>query len=274
MTLIPWLTATTNLGLPVMLAAMGGLVCEKSGTAALFLEGTMLTASFIAVRAGGGVKGLACGLAAGVLITGTHYLLVHRAKVKDVISGVGLNMLALSATSFYERISPSAESVQTLSTQTGALIAATCIAALVTGYKSTKIRVQLEMTGESALQAQIFGINISRVRLISHLVAGGLAGLGGALLPLMGIGTFVGNMTNGRGYLALAAIVFGRWDLGMVIAASLGFAALDALQLVAAAQGIKVDADVLAMLPYVAGLAALIVRTKRNTAPAELSKAG
>jgi simple sugar transport system permease protein len=129
------------------------------------------------------------------------------------------------------------------------------------------------MTGESALQAQIFGINTSRVRLISHLLAGCLAGMGGALLPLMGIGTFVENMTNGRGYLALAAIVFGRWDLGMVIAASLGFAALDALQLVAAAQGIKVDADVLAMLPYVAGLAALIVRTKRNTAPAELSKA-
>jgi simple sugar transport system permease protein len=90
----------------------------------------------------------------------------------------------------------------------------------------------------------------------------------------MGIGTFVENMTNGRGYLALAAIVFGRWDLGMVIAASLGFAALDALQLVAAAQGIKVDADVLAMLPYVAGLVALIVRTKRYTTPAELSKAG
>ena len=274
MTLLPWLTATTNLGLPVMLAATGGLVCEKSGTAALFLEGTMLTASFIAIRAGGGLTGLVCGLVAGVLVTSTHYLLVHRAKVKDVIAGVGLNMLALSVTSFYERISPSAESVQTLSTQTGALIAITCVAALVTCHNTTKIRVQLEMTGESALQAQIFGINISRVRLISHLVAGGLAGLGGALLPLMGIGTFVENMTNGRGYLALAAIVFGRWDLRLVIAASLGFAALDALQLVAAAQGIKVDADVLAMLPYVAGLAALIVRTKRDTAPAELSKAG
>lgn len=274
MTLLPWLTATTNLGLPVMLAATGGLVCEKSGTAALFLEGTMLTASFIAIRAGGGFTGLVCGLAAGVLVTGTHYLLVHRANVKDVIAGVGLNMLALSATSFYERISPSAESVQTLSTQTGALIAVSCVAALVTCHNMTKIRVQLEMTGESALQAQIFGINISRVRLISHLVSGGFAGVGGALLPLMGIGTFVENITNGRGYLALAAIVFGRWDLKLVIAASLGFAALDALQLVAAAQGMKVDADLLAMLPYVAGLAALVVRTRQNAAPAELSKSG
>lgn len=274
MTPLPWLSATTNLGLPVMLAATGGLVCEKSGTAALFLEGTMLTSSFIAIRAGGGFIGLVCGLAAGVLVTGTHYLLVHRAKVKDVIAGVGLNMLALSATSFYERISPSAESVQTLSTQTGALIAIICVAGLVTCLSTTKLRVQLEVTGESALQAKIFGVDTDRVRLISHLVAGCFAGLGGALLPLMGIGTFVENMTNGRGYLALAAIVFGRWDLRWVIAASLGFAALDALQLVAAAQGMKVDADLLAMLPYVAGLAALVVRTRHNAAPAELSKSG
>lgn len=274
MTLLPWLTATTNLGIPVMLAAMGGLVCEKSGTAALFLEGTMLTASFIAIRAGGGFPGLICGLGAGVLVTGAHYVLVHRANVQDVIAGVGLNMLALSATSFYERISPSAESVHTLSTQTGALISVICVAGLVTCLSTTTLRVQLEMTGESALQAKIFGVDTDRVRLISHLVAGCFAGLGGALLPLMGIGTFVENMTNGRGYLALAAIVFGRWDLRWVIAASLGFAALDALQLVAAAQGIKVDADVLAMLPYLAGLAALVVRTRQNAAPAELSKTG
>ena len=77
MTLLPWLTATTNLGLPVMLAATGGLVCEKSGTAALFLEGTMLTASFIAIRAGGGITGVICGLGAGWLIIGRLHVLVH-----------------------------------------------------------------------------------------------------------------------------------------------------------------------------------------------------
>lgn len=273
MTLIPWITATINLGLPVMLAATGGLISEKSGTAALFLEGTMLTASFIAIRAGGGITGLFSGLIAGMLVTGIHYLLVHRAHVKDVIAGVGLNMLALSATSLCERLSPSPESTQTLSTQLGTVVAAACLAVLVICNKTTKIRVQLEMTGESALQAQIFGININRVRLISHLVAGGMAGLGGALLPLIGIGTFVENMTNGRGYLALAAIVFGKWNLGLVIAASVGFAALDALQLTAAAEGIKIDADILAMLPYVAGISALMMRTTRNTGPTELSKA-
>jgi simple sugar transport system permease protein len=130
------------------------------------------------------------------------------------------------------------------------------------------------MTGESTLQARIFGIDTARVQFLAHVVAGALAGLGGALLPLMGIGTFVENMTNGRGYLALAAIVFGRWQLATVIAAALGFAAIDALQLVAATQGIKVDADVLAMMPYLAGLIALILRTKRSAGPAELSKAG
>ncbi|MFM7186958.1 MAG: ABC transporter permease subunit [Armatimonadota bacterium] len=272
MTIYPWLIATTNLGLPVLLAALGGLVCEKSGTAALFLEGTMLTASFIAIRAGGGFTGLLCGLATGMLVTGIHYLLVHRANVKDVIAGVGLNMFALSVTSLCERISPSAESVPTLSTQTGTLIAASCVAAFIISYRTTNIRVQLEISGESALQAQIFGVNVSRVRMLSHLVAGGLAGLGGALLPIMGIGTFVENMTNGRGYLALAAIVFGRWEPHLVIATSIGFAGLDALQLVAAAQGVKIDADLLALLPYVAGLAALMFRTKRNSGPAELSK--
>ena len=135
-----------------------------------------------------------------------------------------------------------------------------------------RIRLRLDITGESALQAQIFGINTSRVKLLAHITAGALAGIGGALLPLMGIGTFVENMTNGRGYLALAAIVFGRWDLGAVFAASIAFAALDALQLVASTQGIKADADLLSMMPYLAGLIALIVRTKRTGGPAELSK--
>ena len=274
MTLLPWLTATTNLGLPVMLAATGGLVCEKSGTAALFLEGTMLTAAFIAIRAGGGAQGLLCGLLAGVTVTVCHYILVHRANIKDVVAGVGLNMLALSATSFFERLSPSPESVPTISTTTGTLIAGSCIAALIACFAIPRIRLGLEMTGESTLQARIFGIDTARVQFLAHVVAGALAGLGGALLPLMGIGTFVENMTNGRGYLALAAIVFGRWQLATVIAAALGFAAIDALQLVAATQGRKVDADVLAMMPYLAGLIALILRTKRSAGPAELSKSG
>ena len=274
MTLLPWLTATTNLGLPVMLAATGGLVCEKSGTAALFLEGTMLTAAFVAIRAGGGASGLFCGLLAGVIVTGCHYFLVHRANVKDVVAGVGLNMLALSGTSFLERIHQSAESVPTISTTAGTFIVAGCIATLLACFANPKIRLRLEITGESVLQAKIFGIDPTKVHFIAHLVAGALAGLGGALLPLMGIGTFVENMTNGRGYLALAAIVFGRWELGTVIAAALGFAALDALQLVAATQGIKIDANLLAMMPYMAGLIALILRTKRSAGPAELSNAG
>jgi simple sugar transport system permease protein len=272
MTLIPWLSATTNLGLPVMLAATGGLICEKAGTTALFLEGTMLTAAFIAIRTGGGVTGLICGLAAGVAVTSCHYLLVNRANVKDVIAGVGLNMLALAATSFCERIAPSAESVPTLSTTSGVLVASVCLAILIACLANPRIRLRLDITGESALQAQIFGINTSRVKLLAHITAGALAGIGGALLPLMGIGTFVENMTNGRGYLALAAIVFGRWDLGAVIAASIGFAALDALQLFASTQGIKADADLLSMMPYIAGLIALVVRTKRTGGPAELSK--
>jgi simple sugar transport system permease protein len=273
MTLVPWLTATTNLGLPILLAATGGLVCEKSGTAALFLEGTMLTSAFIAIRAGGGVTGLICGLAAGVAVTGCHYLLVHRANVKDVVAGVGLNMLAIAATSFAERIIPSAESVPTVSTTTGVMIATGCIVTLAASFATPRIRLKLDMTGESDLQARIFGIDTIRVRLLAHVAAGALAGIGGALLPLLGIGTFVENMTNGRGYLALAAIVFGRWQLATVIAASLGFAALDALQLVAATQGIEVDPDVLAMMPYLAGLFALLMRTKRTAGPAELSKA-
>lgn len=271
MTLIPWMTATTNLGLPVMLAAAGGLVCEKSGTAALFLEGTMLTAAFIAVRSGGGLPGIACGILAGTLITGFHYLLVNKANVKDVIAGVGINTLALATTSFIERMSPSAESVPTILPSLGVTIAGMSIAVLIVCNQISNIRVQLEMTGESALQARIFGLDTTRIRLIAHIVAGALTGLGGGLLPLMGIGTFVDNMTNGRGYLALAAIVFGRWNIGLVLISACGFAALDALQLVGAAQGIKTDPDLLAMLPYAAGLVALILRTKKQAGPAELS---
>jgi simple sugar transport system permease protein len=273
MTLLPWMTATVNLGLPVMLAANGGLICEKAGTAALFLEGTMLTSAFVAVRTGGGLTGLFLGVLSGCVVTGLHYILVNRLNVKDVIAGVGLNMLALAATSFYERLSPSPESVTTLSNTAGTLIGLISVFGLAMAMRNPRWRLFLELTGESERQARIFGINTSLVHLFAHLGAGIMAGLGGALLPLMGIGTFVENMTNGRGYLALAAIVFGRWQLVTVIAAALGFAALDALQLVAATQGIHADPDILALLPYTAGLIALLLRKSSNTGPAELSRA-
>lgn len=267
------MAATVSLGLPVVLAATGGLVCDKSGTAALFLEGTMLTSAFVAVRMGGGFSGLLFGALAGCIVTCIHHVLVTHHRVKDVIAGVGINMLAVAATSFCERISPSAESVFTLSLLTGIVIGVGGIVTTTILLSSAKIRLFLEMTGESAMQARILGVRTYRVRLLAHLAAGFLAGIGGGLLPLMGIGTFVENMTNGRGYLAIAAIVFGRWQLATVVAAALGFAALDALQLVAATQGIKVDADILEMLPYAAGLIALMAHKSSNAGPAELSKA-
>ena len=116
----------------------------------------MLTAAFIAIRTGGGVTGLICGLAAGVAVTSCHYLLVTRANVKDVIAGVGLNMLALAATSFFERIVPSAEIVPTLSLTPGVVFAAACVPTLIACLTTPKPRLRLDTTGDSAFTARIF----------------------------------------------------------------------------------------------------------------------
>ncbi len=130
--------------------------------------------------------------------------------------------------------------------------------------------LSISAAGERPEAAASLGIDVGRVRWLALLTCGALAGIGGGLLALAGLGFFTQDMTAGRGFIALAAVVFGRWQpVGTAIAVLL-FAIADAFQIRAQALGIAIPYQFLIMLPYVATLLALAVFQRRMRPPSAL----
>ena len=134
----------------------------------------------------------------------------------------------------------------------------------------TTTGLQLDAAGERPEAAESLGVSVPRVRWAALLACGCLAGIGGGQLALAGVGFFTQNMTAGRGFIALAAVIFGRWrPLGTAVAVLL-FAVADAVQIRAQALGIDIPSQFLVMLPYVVTLVALTGLLRRMRPPAAL----
>lgn len=272
--ILAWLGATRNLAIPIVLSSLGGLLSEKVGVAALSLEGLMLAAAFTAVRLNGGYIGLIGGTIVAVAIACLQYYLIAWLRIRDIIVCLFVNMFVLGLTNFIERVSPSMSDVATL--PTSACIIITTSLCIVTGlvFAMRKFSLPLYLVGESAVQATILGYQVRQIRFQATIGMGLMTGVGGAMLPLMSLGLFTENMTQGRGYLALAAIVFGRWKFSTTLIAALVFSSLDALQLTLSVQGVRTETDLLEMIPYVVGIIALAVRGSKEQAPKELERGG
>jgi simple sugar transport system permease protein len=137
----------------------------------------------------------------------------------------------------------------------------------------TRAGLTLRAVGESPRAAFAVGANPERVRALGVLAAGAMAGLGGAVLSLQQVGTFTDGMTGGRGYLALAAIIVGRWMPGGVVLGCLLFGAADALQLRVQGFRLPVSSYVIQMLPYLVALAVLAGLGRSSRLPAGLGTA-
>lgn len=296
-----FLAASIRIATPLALAALGGILSERSGTFAVGLEGQMLTGAFFGVIGTYLMGSVGMGLLASALGGMALALLVAVATVRfhteHMVTGIASNILALGLTSFMLRAlvgQGQAPVIRIPTLEVSAIPFLSDIPVLgpllfeqppltyftvlaiipVTIFLfRTRAGLTLRAVGENPQAAFAAGANPVRMRLSAIVAGGAFAGLAGAVLSLQQVGTFTDGMTSGRGYLVLAAIIVGRWmPLGTLVAC-LVFGAAEALSLRVQAFSLPVSSYVIQMLPYVAALAVLAFLGRSARLPAAIGKA-
>ena len=285
------LVSAIALTTPLLLAAMGGLLSERAGVFALAMEGYMLVGAFVAVivaRDTNAYIGAVAGGIGGMLLAWGFAELSIRLRINQVTAAIGLITLAGGATTFFNNVilDKSGSSYQRAPTlprleipllsdipvigralfdQNILVYFAYGVAAFMTYYLTkSHSGMRLSSVGEAPRVAETRGISVSRTRNGAVLVSGLLAGLGGAMLTLGILSSFTAGVSGGRGFIALAAIVFGAWRPVRVLLAVLLFGTADALQLWMNARGIDVPPEILGMAPYVLALAVMYLLANRQ----------
>jgi len=268
---------------PYMLAALGGTISERSGVINIALEGKLLVGAFCAALGAyytdsvfvGAVAGVGGGLAVGAL----YALVVVRFRADQIVAGVAINLLALGLTRFLLKLAfdstANSPPIESLASNVAAapLFWVACVLApavhAVLMYSPFGLR--LRAVGEHPEAAATAGVSVVRVRWAAVLIAGALAGLGGAWLAL-GSGGFVAEMSGGRGYVALTAVIMGKWRPLAATLASLSFGFAEAFQLNLQTAGVGVPSELVQMLPYVLTMVALTGFIGRSRPPGALGK--
>jgi ABC-type uncharacterized transport system permease subunit len=276
---IPLLLPTLRQATPLVLAGLGGIFSERVGVINIALEGMMLTGAFVGMWVGqvhGAFVGLLAALVSGAVLGLLHYVLTQRFKMNHVISGVAINILAVNATTFllrriFNQAEPRREARLEHTLHPSLFIIAAIVLPIVVHFvlNKTAFGLRLRAVGESPLSARMAGISTVKMRLTGVLLSGVMAAMAGAYLAVAQVGRFSDDMISGRGFIALAAVICGRWSpLGTALAA-LAFGFFDALQI--KLQGtVKLPTELLQSLPYLGTiLAAMLLKP---TPPASLGK--
>ena len=297
--LITILASTMSLSAPLILAAMGGIMSERSGVVMIALEGMMLGGAFAAIAfasSGGILVGLLAALIVGALLGLLHAAATQKMRIGAIVSGVAINILAAGFTGYLSKVpsipkeanGPSIWNIPVLCNipvigevlfrqSPFTYFAWITVAATSFFLWRTPWGLRVTAAGENPEAVKAAGINVVRLRFGAVMAAGMLAALGGAQLSLGLVQNFTDNMTAGRGFIALAAVVFGRWRPGGALIACVFFAFTDALQSglqLVPGIGSRVPSELLAMLPYVATLVALVFFSKQVHSPAALGETG
>lgn len=281
---IEFLAASLRIATPLLFAALGGILSERAGTFAVGLEGMMLAGAFggavTAFVSGSTAAGLAMSALSGSGIAAIVAIATARFRAEQMVTGLAVNIFALGITSFLLRglfggqtpviqlptLAPIAVPFLADLPGVGRLLfrqpALTYVALLFTVplylfLMKTRAGLTVRAMGENPAAAFAAGSDPIRVRILAIVAGGALAGLGGAVLSLQEVGTFTDGMTNGRGYIALAAIIVGRWTPFGALLGCLLFGAAAALELRVQGWGLPVSSYVIQMTPYVVALAVL-----------------
>jgi general nucleoside transport system permease protein len=290
------LAETLRIAVPYACAAVAGIWAERSGILQIGLEGILLTSAFVAVAvahgSGSAVLGLAAGAFAGAALSLFHAILVERGRVDAVISGIAQNLLAYAGTRMGLRglfgsasnspaiegfrFGPSGASGAALLARvlcdplTILAVAATVATPFV--FARTRFGLRLRAAGENPEAAAAAGVSVPRVRYAALLVSGAICALGGVHLAF-DQHRFESGMSNGRGFIALGAVVVSGWRAERAVLACIAFGALEALQIVLQDQArLRAGADLIQLLPYVATLLVLGFAAGRAKAPRGLGK--
>lgn len=271
-------TSTFSMSVPLILAALGGVISVRSGIMALGLESMMTMGAFCGVLGsyftGNVAAAILCGIAGGALFGLCHGILSVRYKVNQVISGIGLNLLAVAATTLLMQLiwNNKGSSPQVASIKQGVLtspITFIMLAAVAAEYFvlfRTRFGLRLRMVGENPKAAATVGLPVHRIKYIAVVCCGMLAGLGGAYLSIDHLDMYVRDMSAGRGYIAVAIMILARYNPIMVVLCALIFGFSDAVQI--SLQGYGVPSQIMAMIPYIVTLLVLAFGVRQITPPA------
>lgn len=287
------------LSTPLLLAAFGGLLSERAGVINIALEGQMLFGAFGGVAVAWWTRSALIGLL-GALAVGALAGLVHAwfsvtLRADQIVSATAINLLAVGLTSALIQTiwgqpgtSPSVPKfgrvdlplvqhlpylgrvVDRLSILDWTALALAPITWII--LFRTPFGMRLRGCGESPDATASVGIDVIRVRYQAVILSGVLAAAGGAYLSLVQVGVFQREMTQGRGFIALAAMIFGKWRPIPVLGACLLFGMADAFQVRAQAAGVALPNQLLISLPYIVALVALATFVGRASAPAAVGK--
>lgn len=300
--------SAVRLATPIALAAVGASICERSGVVNIAMEGLMLIGAFAgtvtALLTGSTWLGVVGAVVAALIFASLHAWASVNLRADQVISGTAINILALGTTGFLmETIfghPGTTNPVRTIRpvfdfptggdgplatvwlwidtvflSYTPIVYFGMFMAVFLTwAMYRTRWGLRLRSLGEHPRAADTVGINVAKGRWFAVLASGAMSGLAGANLTLEQVGSFTEGMTNGRGFIALAAMIFGRWIPGGGYLASLLFGFADALQLKLQlfSEVIRIPAQFFLMLPYLLTVIVLAGVVGRAVAPAAVGK--
>ncbi len=281
---LAFLAQVVRITVPYLLAALGGAMTERSGTVDLALEAKLLWGAFAAAvfaRASGSVAvGIGAAMAAGAAVGAVQALWTVRWGADQVVTGVALNLAAYGLTRYLLQVlygqssnSPDCPGVGTAVWTSPIVLATVVVTVLVIGVvAATRLGLRIRAAGERPDAVAAAGASVARTRWAAAILGGAVAGLGGAQLSLA-VGGFVAEMSSGRGYVALAAVIMGGWRPGLVALVCVGFGVAEALQVQLQTSGLGVPSELTKPLPFVVALVLLAVVGGRGRAPAALGRA-
>lgn len=289
--------AALRVATPLLLAALGETMAERAGVLNLGIEGTMFIGAFagfvVAAVSGslwlGLIGAIVIGMASGLLMG----LLTVTYRLNQHVAGLGVTLLTTGLALFSYRLLFGASSTQTRIepfSQIDPLGAVEPIGELFRQYPltylallgvplvwwvlfRTRFGLRLRAVGENPEAADMAGVNVFRMRYTALIVAGGLMGLAGAFLSLAQLGAFTFGIIAGRGWLAIALVIFGNWNPFKVLLGALLFGLVQAIQLRLQAEGVTaVPYEMFLALPYLVTIVALALAGRNAAYPAALLK--
>ena len=257
--------STIRLSAPLILAALGGLFSERSGVINIALEGMMLAGAFTAAAVthavGNPYVGLLAGMGAGMLVAAIHAVACIRYRADQVVTGTAINILMIGMPPFLSGAFflssgatpqiPKGNLIPTIPIVIAFLLVPLTWYIL---YK-TPFGLRLRSVGENPEAADAAGVRVTRMRYAGVLLSGILAGVGGAYLSIGQSSLFTRNMTSGRGFIALAALIFGKWRPVQTMLACLLFGFTEAVTIqmqgvVKLPSGEDIPVQFIQMVPY------------------------
>jgi simple sugar transport system permease protein len=276
--LLALLMSAIRLAVPYTLAGLGGTYSERSGVVNIGLEGMMLTGAFTAVAAanilGSPWLGMFAAILAGMLLGLIHAVVCVSLKSNQIVSGVAINIFASGVTIFCSWLLFNLTQIQAEDkllipfTKIPPILPLTVLIVIVSHFIifKTTFGLRLRSVGEHPKAADTLGVNVYKMRYMGVMISGGLAGLAGAFLSMEHAHYFVRGMSGGKGFIGLAAMIFGKWTPLGTAGAGLLFGFGEAISLRVSSAGFP--PQFIDMIPYILTMIVLAGVVGRATPPA------